>query len=318
MSWPTPLSGPPAAPTNITPVAGPHEARAIAPFTPLVLTWSQYFPSGGLSLYPPATHFVICFDAYVTTAAPACTVSNADWKETIAMPTAALVRSGNSFMFTPRTIDAPELERNMRLTLGACSSQTIFLPLVNSNCRFVGRDIYYSSKNIVAEGPGDSASDATTWIFDVNASNPGTSDIQQFSGTEEIFEVLFKGSPGRTCDTDVDGSSVRYDTTLIAIDAKGAPTLVTSLPRGADGRYSGSTPIVGVFRIGNFSDSRSFNNTRPLHAGDSPGTFVVRVTFPIARGAVQRPFVVVSTVDTGNAVREFNETDNKQAQCKVR
>lgn len=39
---------------------------------------------------------------------------------------------------------------------------------------------------------------------------------------------------------------------------------------------------------------------------------------PIAAGPVHRPFVILNTLDTGQVVREFNESDDVGAKCRVR
>jgi hypothetical protein len=48
-------------------------------------------------------------------------------------------------------------------------------------------------------------------------------------------------------------------------------------------------------------------------------TAVKVVDFPIpSNPLVQRTFVVIHSIDTPNAIHEFNENDNAIGQCKVR
>ena len=307
-----PLIPPPLAPVDLSPAAGDYQGRT-GHATPVTMGWTQAFPTG-MTLNPLATHFVVCLDAYAGASAPACTVASADWTEAISAPSGLLARTGNRFTLTPgRFIEDTELDTGMRLTVGACSQR------VTRSCRFTGVDLYYSSRNIVADGASENGlSTNSTWIFDMRATNPGDGWVAGFDGTLQLFEVLSTGTDGRDCRRDVDLSDVAHDPTLIVIAKDGSMKPIQMVTR-VGGRYSGP-PVAGIFRVGNFSDSRSFTTGNPsLGPNVVSSRGVAVVDFPITAGIVQqRTFVALELLDTGNAVREFNETDNAIAQCRRR
>lgn len=309
------LLGKPTAPTDLSPIAGTYEGKT-ANRTSLTMAWSQYFPSGGINANPPATHFVVCFDAYAGANPPSCSVATADWTETIAAPSSALTRTGNRFTLAPgRFITATELDVNSRLTVGACAG------LLNSNCRYTSVDLFYSSRNPAAAGTGidNARSTSSTWVLDVRATNRGTSDVQPFSGTVEYWEVLGVGNPGRACRIDVDSMDVRDDPMLFAFDVEGRHTLIRSLPR-TNGVYTGPQ-IVGIYRVGSSYDMALFttasNPSIPADVATSRSVGSVSFPVPVTVG-LARTFVVVPRLDTNAVVREFNENDNTVGQCKLR
>lgn len=311
----SPISSPPMPATDLRPMAGDYEGL-IDRGTVLTMGWGQFFPSGpGLFLYPPATHFVICVDAYVGGTAPPCTLASADFVETIAAPTPALMRSGNRFTFVPaRFIENTELNIPLRFTVLSCSD------LLDRNCRATGVDLYYSSRNPASDGVSENQTLTTpkAWYLDVRALNTGTGVVGPFAGTVELLEVVSIGNPGRDCLRDVDHNSIAGQTNLIVIGKDGSRTPLQMVQR-TNGVYSG--PIVaGIFRQGSFSVTKNYTTIgKTSFAGaviSSRGIAVV--DFAIPSTVPQRTFVAVHALDTGNAIREFNENDNVVAQCRRR
>lgn len=307
------LMSPPAPPTNVTPASGATlEGRTGGATMLAAVNWGQYFPTGpGPFLRPPATHFLVCLDAYTGATAPPCTIATADFTETIAAPSTLLMRNGNQFtLVVLRTIADAELNAPFRVTVAACSA------LIDHSCRAVGSDIYFSARNIVAAGAGDSGplTTANNWAIDARATNPGTTAVPQFAGRIELFEALGFGNPGRDCRRDVDSADVRMDATLFAIDEFGTMTPLPSLNRPT-GSYIGPR-IAGIVRMGSFSASGNFTTLNPsLLAGQTTVRGVGSVSFAIPSAGLQRTFVALSRFDTGLAIREYNETDNVSAKC---
>lgn len=308
-----PLMDPPSPPTDLTPQAGDYEGR-INHATVLTMGWSQYFPSGpGPFLRPPATHFVVCVDAYVGPAAPPCNLATADFTETIAAPTMALRRTGNRFTFMPaRFIENTELDGKLRFTVLACSA------LVDWSCRATGVDLYYSSRNPASDGVSENQSSTpVVWKLDVRALNTGDGRVPAFSGLVELFEVVSIGNPGRDCLRDVDHNSIAGQTDLVVFGKDGSRTPISMVQR-TNGVYSGPM-VAGIFRLGGFNVSKSYLTEDPAFAGKVPTSRGIKVLdFAIASNVTQRTFVVFHTLDSGNAIREFNENDNVIAQCRKR
>jgi len=310
----TPLVGAPLPPTDLRPLAGDYEGRK-GNLTVLTMGWSQFFPSGpGLYVHPTATNFIVCVDAYTNAAPPPCKLATANhYTESIAAPTPALVRSGNSFTFMPgRFISGAELDKPLRLTVLACSV------LVDRSCAATGVDLFYSSRNIVADGASVAwASTNTDWTFDARAMNPGDSDVPKFDGSIELFEVVGFGYPGRDCETNVDSPDFVNDESLVIIGTDGSRTQMT-LAKRTKGAYSGPQ-VAGIYRMGDFRQSIAFTTTNPAIAANNTSSAAVKtVTFPIPVGATPRTFVAIESLDTGNVIREFNENDNVKAKCRVR
>jgi hypothetical protein len=310
------LKSPPSPPTNVEPVTGTTLEGRTGGVTMLnAVSWSQFFPTGpGPFLNPPATHFLICLDSYSGATPPPCTIGTADFTESIAAPSTLLFRSGNRFaLATLRTIADSELNAPYRVTVVACSA------LFDRSCRGTGSDIYYSAQNIVAAGAGDSGpfTTAANWAIDARATNTGTTVVPGFSGRFELFEVLGFGNPGRDCRRDVDAADVRMDATLLAIDEFGTTTPVPMLNRPA-GSYVGPR-IAGIFRMGSFTATGAFMTSNPsLPASFTTPRGVGTVSFGFPSTGLQRTFVVLTRLDTTNAVREFNENDNASAKCMRR
>lgn len=318
-AWPQigPLVPPPTPPTDLTPLAGDYQGTVNG--TPLGMGWTQLIPTGtGPFLRPPATHFIICVEVVTGASPPPCTVANADFLESIASPSIALNRSGSRFTFTPaRGITNAELDQPLRLSVGACSA------LFDRSCRVIGTDVFYATRNLrrPSAGVNLTLTSDQTWVFDISADNNGSSDVGPFDGAVQAFEVLGKGSPGRTCRTDVDALDVIADMSVIAIDANGLGTPVPLLER-TNGVYSGAVPIKGMFRYGSLQLARWVSATRnpSLLAGSSTTpVFIADFAIPrTAAGLSPRTFLVVSYLDTGKRVREFDERDNVSAACKTR
>jgi len=308
----TPISSPPLAPTNLT--NGDFVGRR-AGLTPLVLQWGQFFPSGGgLFLYPPATHFVICFRANTGGTSPPCTMASHDYEEVIATPTTRLTRTGNNFRFAPGgPVQDAQLDQPFRFTVGACTA------LVERSCRYAAADVYYSSRNIVADTVGvDSTTTTSHWRLNAQASNPGDSEIPGFSGTVELLEALPSGISSSPCVTDVDDASRRSDGTLVVIDKWGGRKAMAEVSRDASGHYNGPE-IAGLFRLLTFSTSMPFTTgSTALAARQMSSRGVAVVDFPIAVGPVQKTFVAIATLDTAGDVREYDENDNVRAKCRAR
>jgi hypothetical protein len=303
-----PIYSPPIAPTSPTPAPGVYDGTNAAT-APIVMTWSQFFPTGsGPFIRPAATHFVVCLDL---TTDPACSWTNGDWRESIAAPTPALTRSGNTFTLRPspqRVITPAELNQELRLSVGACSSP------VNRSCSYVTSLITYSTANLKAVGTGlDRArTTSTTWVLDVRADNNGQINAGPVDATVEYWEVLRNGTD---CLRTVDVEPYRSDMSLVAFDVNGRQTLVPSLPR-TNGVYSGA-PIQGMYRFGSAYDLAVMAMNQVVAAGTS-GRSAGNVSFPVADSGGTRAFVVMSRLDTGGTLREFNEDDNTWAQCKTR
>jgi hypothetical protein len=310
------LMSPPSAPANVVPATGATlEGRTGGATLLSAVSWGQFFPTGpGPFLNPAATHFLVCLDAYTGATAPPCTIATADFTETIASPSALLFRNGNQFtLIVLRTIANAELNAPFRVTVVACSA------LMNQSCRATGSDIYFSARNIVAAGAGDSGPLTTVnnWAIDARATNPGTTAVPQFDGRIEMFEALGFGNPGRDCRRDVDAADVRMDATLFAIDEFGTMTPLPSLNRPG-GSYIGPR-IAGIVRMGSFSASGNFTTLNPsLLAGQAAIRGVGSVNFAIPSAGLQRTFVALSRFDTGLAIREYIETDNASAKCMKR
>jgi hypothetical protein len=308
-----PLTSPPTAPTNLTngDLVGLHSGQ-----TPLVLGWGQFFPSGpGLVLNPLATHFIVCFRAYTGATAPPCTLASNDFLEAVAAPTARLTRTGNFFRLAPGVaIQEAQLDKPFRFTVGACSA------LVERSCRYTAADIFYSTRNVIAETASENGlTTPVNWKINAQATNTGDSDVPQFSGLVEAFEVLGFGAPGRDCVVNVDDAHLRFDTTLVVLDKMGGRTPMTMVSRSTNGSYNGP-PVAGIFRLGTFSTFATFVTPQPsIGANFLNPRGVGIVDFPIALNAVMpRTFVLITTLDTGNVIREFNEGDNARAKCRVR
>jgi hypothetical protein len=306
-----PISDPPTKPTNLAPATGIYSGMN-APTTPIVMSWGQYFPTGtGPFLRPPATHFVVCLDLATD---PACSWTNGDYHETIASMSAALTRSGNIFTLRPspqRIIAPAELNQDLRLTVGACSSP------VNRSCAYTSAVINYSTANLRAAGTGvdNATSTVTTWVLDVRAVNEGTIATAAVDSTVEYWEVLRTATAGTDCLRAVDDPVIRNDMSLVAFDVNGTQTLVPSLPR-VNGAYSGPS-IQGIYRFGSPYDMA--NTT--MNQGTSVGTntrAIGKASFPVADSGGTRAYVVMSRIDSNGALGEFNESDNLRAQCKIR
>lgn len=311
----SPIDSPPMRPTDLRPLAGDYEGL-IDRGTVLTMGWGQFFPSGpGLFLYPPATHFVICVDAYVGGTAPPCTLANADFVETIAAPTPALIRNGNRFTFMPaRFIENSELNSLLRFTVLSCSA------LFDRNCRATGVDLYFSSRNPASDSASENQTLTTpkAWYLDVRALNTGTGEVGPFTGTVELLEVVSVGNPGRDCLKDVDHNSIAGQTNLVVIGKDGSRTPLQMVQR-TNGVYSGPV-VVGIFRQGSFSVTKNYATTgKTSFAGKVESSRGIAVLdFAIPSNVTQRTFVAVHALDTGNAIREFNENDNVAAQCRKR
>ena len=308
-----PLMDPPLPPTDLTPRAGDYEGK-INHATVLTMGWSQYFPSGpGPFLRPPATHFVVCVDAYVGPSAPPCTLASADFTEAIAAPSPALLQTGNRFTFMPaRFIENAELDGKLRFTVLACSA------LANRSCRGIGVDLYFSSRNPASDGASENqSSNSAVWKLDVRAMNTGEGMVPAFAGLVELFEVVSIGNPGRDCLRDVDHNSIAGQTDLVVFGKDGSRTPISMVQR-TNGVYSGPV-VAGIFRLGGFSIAKSYLSDDPAFAGKVTTSRGIKVLdFAIASNVTQRTFVVFHTLDTGNAIREFNENDNVIAQCRKR
>jgi hypothetical protein len=303
-----PIYSPPVAPTSPTPAAGVYNGTNAA-MTPVVFTWSQFFPTGsGPFIRPAATHFVVCLDL---PSDPACSWTLGDWRESIASPTAAMTRSGNTFTLRPspqRVIAATELNQDLRLSIGACSSQA------NRSCAFITSRIMYSTSNLKAVGTGIDRMRTTpsSWVLDVRVDNNGTMNVGPVDATVEYWEVLRNGTD---CLRTVDVEPYKSDNSLVAFDVNGTQTLLPSLPR-VNGVYSGA-PIQGMYRFGSPYDLAVMAMNQVVASGTT-GRSAGNVNFPVADSGGMRAFVVMSRLDTGGILREFDETDNTWAQCKIR
>jgi len=301
---------PPSAPTELAPATGTWQGSH-GHGTPLVLGWTQLIlPPGGLDINPPATHFLVCIDSYAPGATPpACNLANRDYIETVASPSPALTRNVHRFTFMPgRFVEDAELDQPLRVSVVACSA------LVDRGCRATSADLWYSSMNILSDAASESANTTKkSWKLDVRAMNTGDGMVPAFSGTLQLFEVLSTGNPGRDCLKDPSMLGMQPD--LVILDKLGG---MTPLPM-AQLPWTGPA-IVGIFRQGSFSDSKSFTTTDPAFAGaQSTSRGIKELEFLIPQSAVtQRTFVVRATLDTGNVIREFNELDNIGAACRKR
>ena len=305
----SPIVSQPLAPTNLT--SGDFMGRR-GGATPLVLEWGQFFPtSPGLLLRPLATHFIVC----LRPAAAPCSLMDHDYLESVAAPSPSLTRSGNFFRLAPAGVAIPngQLDQALRFTVGACSA------LTERSCRYSIAEIYYSTRNPIADTASENGlTTPFTWTINAQATNNGDSDVPRFSGKVELFEVLGYGSPGRECVTNVDDTAIRYDSTLVVLDKFGGRTPMAMVSRGVDGRYNGPE-VSGVYRLGDLSAVATFITSSPaLSANQTSARGIGVVDFPIVAGVTQRTFVLVTTLDTGNVIREFNEKDNVRAKCRKR
>lgn len=300
---------PPTAPTDLT--RGDLETRFGAPFA---LGWAQYLPTGpGLNLYPPATEFVICFRPYTGPTSPPCSRASHDWHEPIAGSSPALTRTGNFFRFAPgNAIALADLDKPFRFTVGACSAPN------EASCRYSAADVFYSTRNLVAE-PAQTALASTplNWKIDVRASNPGDSGVGKFKGIVELFEVLGFGAPGRDCIKDFDAAGLSADPTLVVLDKRGGRTPITMVSRDTNHVYNGPE-VAGVYRLGDFNTSQSFTTAAPSIGAHVVDRGVYLADFAIPSNVMPRTFVIITTLDTDSAAREYNEDDNSRGKCRTR
>lgn len=300
------VAGAPHFPTSLSPAGGTEAARGGL----RTIAWNQLIAAGP-TVRPNPTYFVICLKPYLENGlAPSCGPNDATWTESVNNPSPALTRNGSRFVFDPpRGLTAEELDRPLRLSVGACFLFT---------CSYASTALWYSTKNVFAARPVPAASTQSDWMIDVLADNQGSTAIARYSGQLAYWEVLTEVWQGSVaCAVNVDAPTYRDDPTIWTIDERGTLLPITQLPR-VDDRHVG-IPIVGLMRLGAPYGQRAFvTNATALPPGEIVDVWIARVALPIPDSGRRRAYVVVARHDTTNVIREYDESDNTRARCMLR
>ncbi len=268
-------------------------------------TWTQ----GGMTVAQPqapeANYFVICLNTGTTPCAWPGTWNAA----ATAIPRTEIVtwtgiRTGryNYSFVPPANLAANLIDRELKWNVGACRSQA------NNSCTFgTAKTIWFSTKDLRADNLSDahgSNGEDGFLDWDLVVRNEGTTASGAFGAGMAYVEVY---SVGGNCLTDRNAAMVKPSDYAYLTNG----TYVEVEDLAANAAIVAIGPQTPLWLIA----------PRWMHPGLAPGTSAVvgsiAEPFDWNAGETQVAFVAIAEVDYADAIREYDENDNKRVECSV-
>lgn len=261
------------------------------------------------------THFAVCvYDPAVTLA---CAVPTATWTipvGTIPSTPASPYTGGqiNQYDYTftaPSDLSDTLRDKTVRWAVGACVLGT------SSICTFSApRDLWLSTRNLVSRKVLLDDSRGHTLVVNHRVQNKGTTDSGAFVTETHLWNVLM--TQGEACQRDPNHSQVAAND--VVITRTGDLVAVSSLPLDSSGRrIAPAAGIQAIYRPGSWATSPIFEFVPNVPAAPVAYTFGPRTGSSPGSIPVPAAYAARVVLDTGRAVREFNESDNVGTECHV-
>lgn len=312
---------PPVAPILRTPGAGQTIETNYNDARP-TLVWRHGALYFGYPRPMSPTHFAVCI--FGAAAPITCTYAASAW--TPAVGSIPSVPSGSQlsgipgeYEYTfqlPTAVPATLLDKPIRWSVGACVVPASGTPPA---CTFaLPVDLWLSTKNFVPDSVSASSSRARNLYFEATAKNTGTSEIAGPYLTEmTVYNTLM--TAGELCLKDPNDAVVKPTDQVMT--SRGRFVTVSTLAIDAQGRRV--APADGVAAI--YRPTAWHGPYFGLLPPPGAATVPAGAQRTVAALAIQAPntlpipsaYTVLMTLDIGNAVHEFDETDNAKAQCHV-
>jgi hypothetical protein len=285
----------PTAATNLNPNGVVHAAAAPR------LLWRQ----GGLFATqqqpPPARYFRVCI--YDVTAEETCDSTKREWMYAAGVPEfhqtpvywplwRQVVTGAYRYSFeVPANVLEPD--RSYRWNVGACESSD------EGSCTYAQvAFLRLSTRNLTVTGIEEGTS--TTYLSTLTeVANTGTSDAEPFRVANAIVQAVYDEDTGR-CATEIADSERSY----LGVTAAGEFVSV---------RPSDDIPIVGILLA--TTQFQLADTAEGLAAGSSDLRAPLEVELKPNEPPLPASFLFITTVDLDNDVLEYDESDNRRAEC---
>jgi hypothetical protein len=285
----------PKAATNLYPNGVVHAAAVPR------LLWKQGGFFATQQQPPPARHFRVCI--YDAAAEETCASTQLEWMYAAGAPQLHQTPvysplRGQSVTGTHRySFDVPAgllADRSYHWNVGACKSSD------EGSCTYAPHAalLRLSTRNLTVTGIEEGTS--TTYVTMLTeVANTGTTDAEPFRVASTIIQAVYDEELGR-CATIIANSETRY----LGVTAAGE--FVNVLP-------SDDIPIVGILLAVN--QFELVDTAKGLSAGSSDLRTPLEVPLSAGNPRLPASFLFITSVDPDNSVLEYDESDNRRAEC---
>ena len=284
----------------------------------------------GSLLYPFPTHFAICLHPAPPTGPASCDWISKRWSamatggggltRTAYFAPGTVLALAYDYRFDPPTqLEGLAQDQPLVWTVAACIARTGAPGGFACNAAAF-QSAYFVASNLTATAPAYSRPNGTYLDIDIRATTIGSRavDHSRFDVRIDVWEALTVAVPPNNvlqCRVDYLAADIQANPTAFAvIRTDGAVSYANQVPAGTP-----PDQIAGIFAFVSWAGSATSNimtdpsQSIPADRINPFGVYAKQIT-PMANG---RGFIVRGTVDTGNRLVEFDETDNAYARCKA-
>lgn len=298
------------APTLVRPSAGTvHRYDVGSPGT--TFSWDQGPGLRTVGSPPYPSIFLQCLRRVGDPACSTSTATSSDLAGSLAsVPVRNLAnQSIVAYRYSPlKMVPDTHLDQPIQWQVASCRTSA------DSTCvKSAPRALWFSTKDIAAVNV--SANPYSTHEYNVSGEvrNLGSTDSGSFTIQIATWAVIVD-LDRNACAKDPNHPYLRNQRTLYVIDSKGVPTQLADLPLDAAGNYIVSD-VIGIYSPGSFFQSGNFTAaSQPPLQSRPRGVASQTISLGAAR---PQAFVSVAIVDPFNTLVEFDETNNRHAECDM-
>lgn len=306
---PPPPVPPVATPVLVRPAAGTVHRYDVGT-AGTIFTWDQPAGLGSSTYVPYPSIFLQCLRR---AGDPACSTGTANSSDLAgSLPSVPVRNFPNqaivAYRYSPqKTVPDTHLDQPIEWQVGACRTGA------DSTCvKSAPRTLWFSTKDIAATNVSANPYNAYEYNVSGEVRNLGSTDSGTFTIQIATWAVIVD-LDRNDCAKDPNHPYLRNDKTLYVINSKGVPTQFADLPLDSAGNYIVSD-VIGIYPPGAFFQSGNF--TAASQPPQSRPRGVASQTIQLGASRPQA-FVSVAIVDPFNTLVEFDETNNRHAECDM-
>jgi hypothetical protein len=305
-----PPPAPVLAPTLVRPVAGTVHRYDVGS-SGTTFSWDQG-PGIRTPTAPPfPSIFLQCLSRVGDPACSTATATSSDLAGSLpSVPVRNLPNpSVVAYRYSPvKTVPDTHLDQPIQWQVAACRTGA------DSTCvKSAPRALWFSTKDIAAVNVSANAYSTHEYNVSGEVRNLGSTDSGEFTVQIATWAVIVD-TDRNACAKDPNHPYLRNEKTLYVIDSKGVPTQFADLPVDSAGNYIVSD-VIGIYWPGSFFQSGNFTAASQPPLQNRPRG-VASQTLSIGASRPQA-YVSVVIVDPFNTLVEFDETNNRHAECDM-
>lgn len=306
---PPPPSPQVAAPILVGPVGGTVYRYDVAS-AGTTFSWDQ---PAGLSASPYRRYPSIFLQCLRRIGDPACTTATASSSDLAGSLSSVPIRNLpnwtiSAYRYSPqKTVPATHLDQLIEWQVASCSSSA------DSSCvKSAPRTLWFSTKDIAATNISANAHTAYEYNVSGEVRNLGSTDSGTFTIQIATWAVIVDLDQN-ACAKDPNHPYLRDNKALYVINSKGVPTQFADLPLDAAGNYI-ANDVIGIYQPGSFFQSGNFTAASQPPQGRPRGVASQTISIGASR---PQAFVSLAIVDPFNTMVEYDETNNRHAECDM-